>query len=231
MTGSKIFKINRLVDLRLIGKRTYIYVNNEMFLACLRLIMNIPINRIQEANEINSIDEATEIFNSTENWQNIISPEEEFKAHCSNIQAFFENGLNTDILASNVAFPLLKKLVDHEYKPAIRVFKEEIVKRYNEGTFISRFFLSNEGYLNYLSEEEKQLLKELNDTQISHWKLKLELSKLKKKERKMIRCPMCNAIGKKNFVKVEDKSKILSYVSLVPIYAKKHICKRCGYEF
>ncbi len=45
-----------------------------------------------------------------------------------------------------------------------------------------------------------------------------------------ITCPMCGAHGKKNIKKFEDKSKILYYISIVPIYAKKHICKLCGYE-
>jgi len=170
MTQTKIFKINDLVDLRLIDGKTYIYVNNKEFLICARLLLSIPIERIQEADEINSIDEAVEVYKLTL-WQNrvvegpmarpsrfqnnTITPEEEFKGHCSNIQAFFENGLSTNILASNIAFPLLKKLVDLGYKPAIRVFKEEIAKRFNEGTDNSRMFLYKGGYHNYLNEEER----------------------------------------------------------------------------
>lgn len=173
MTQSKIFKINELVDLRLIDGRTYIYVNNKEFLICARLLLNIPIDRIQEANEIKSIDEAAEVFKQSL-WQNrivegpmarpsrfqnnTITPEEEFKGHCSNIQAFFENGLSTDILASNIAFPLLKKLVNLGYEPAMKVFKEEIVIRFNEGTHNSRMFLYKGGYLNYLKREERQAL-------------------------------------------------------------------------
>lgn len=71
MTQSKIFKINELVDLRLIDGRTYIYVNNKEFLICARLLLNIPIDRIQEANEIKSIDEAAEVFKQSL-WQNRI---------------------------------------------------------------------------------------------------------------------------------------------------------------
>ena len=88
----------------------------------------------------------------------MISPEEEFMGHCSNIQAFFENGLNTNILHTNIAFPLLKKLVDLNFEPARRVFKQEIAVRFNEGTQNSRYFLSSGGYLNYLNKEEKEAL-------------------------------------------------------------------------
>ncbi|MBA7525335.1 hypothetical protein ES705_17486 [subsurface metagenome] len=91
-------------------------------------------------------------------WFTRISPEEEFMAHCSNIQAFFENELNTDILHSDIAFPLLRKLVSLRYKPAKRVFNKEIVKRYNEGTWKTRMFLKSEGYLKYLNREEKRVL-------------------------------------------------------------------------
>jgi len=45
-----------------------------------------------------------------------------------------------------------------------------------------------------------------------------------------ITCPMCGAVGG-NIKTVEDKSKVLSYVGHIPMYAKKHVCKKCGYEF
>jgi hypothetical protein len=155
----KIFKINELVDLRLVGKRTRIYVNNKMLLVCSHIFLNIPKERIWEANEIKSIDEAVRVFKSTKKIRHKISSKEEFMGHCSNIQAFFENELSTDILITDVAFPLLRELVDNGYEPAIRVFKDEIVKRYNAGTTSSRMFLSMQGYLFYLNEEEIQELK------------------------------------------------------------------------
>ena len=45
-----------------------------------------------------------------------------------------------------------------------------------------------------------------------------------------ITCPMCGAVGQ-DIKTVEDKSKVLSYVGHIPMYAKKHVCKKCGYEF
>ena len=45
-----------------------------------------------------------------------------------------------------------------------------------------------------------------------------------------ITCPMCGAVGH-NIKVVEDKSKVLSYVGHIPMYAKKRVCKKCGYEF
>ena len=47
---------------------------------------------------------------------------------------------------------------------------------------------------------------------------------------KRIKCLNCGAVGKD--VKIEeDKTKVLSYMGNIPMYAKKHVCKKCGYEF
>jgi len=147
------------VDLRLIDNKTQIYINDKPFIHCTHLLINIPIKSIKSYEEVKSIDEVIELYKSTEKFQSIISPEEEFMGHCSNIQAFFESGLNTDILHTNIAFPLLKKLVELDFEPARKVFKEEIAIRFNNGTKSSRYFLISEGYLDYLNEEEKQALK------------------------------------------------------------------------
>lgn len=45
-----------------------------------------------------------------------------------------------------------------------------------------------------------------------------------------IKCVRCGAVGK-DIKGVEDKSKILSYMGNIPMYARKHVCKKCGYEF
>ena len=163
----EIFKINELVDLRLIGNKTYIFVNNKRLMVCTFLLINIPKDRIQDYDEIKSIDEAAEVLDrsleTAPHYTYKISPEEEFRAHCSNIQAFFENGMNTNILHSNVAFPLLRELVRQGYEPAKEVFNQEIITRFNEGTFKSRLFLYMQGYLNYLSPGDIRLLKGYDD--------------------------------------------------------------------
>lgn len=45
-----------------------------------------------------------------------------------------------------------------------------------------------------------------------------------------ITCPMCRAVGK-NIREVEDKTTILYWSGGVPVYAKKYVCKKCGYEW
>ena len=43
-----------------------------------------------------------------------------------------------------------------------------------------------------------------------------------------VTCPMCNGVDIKD---VEDKSKVLSYVGHMPMYSRRHQCKKCGYEW
>jgi len=57
-----------------------------------------------------------------------------------------------------LAFPLLKKLTEVGDPIALRVFREEIAKRYFEGNENVKKFLRIEGYLNYLTEEELENL-------------------------------------------------------------------------
>lgn len=45
-----------------------------------------------------------------------------------------------------------------------------------------------------------------------------------------LKCVQCGSVGKDIKV-VEDKSKPLSYVGNIPMYAKYHVCKRCGFKF
>lgn len=45
-----------------------------------------------------------------------------------------------------------------------------------------------------------------------------------------LKCAMCGALGK-NIKVVEDKTKPLSYMGNIPMYAKINVCKKCGYEF
>ena len=45
-----------------------------------------------------------------------------------------------------------------------------------------------------------------------------------------LKCVQCGSVGKDIKI-VEDKSKPLSYVGNMPMYAKYRVCKRCGYKF
>lgn len=149
------FKINKYLSLRLENRRTVIYVNNRPFRQCMYLLLNIPVDKIKEYDEIRSIDEAaSKLDRKMERNHNLIPPETEFWGHCSNLQAWVDNNYDTRILHRNLAFPLLKALSDSGDPLANRRFKEEIAIRYATGHPSVVRFLTQNGYLYYLSEEE-----------------------------------------------------------------------------
>lgn len=50
----KVFVINKYLTLKLIGNKTYIYVNNKKFIQCKLLLMNILQENIEDYDEIRS---------------------------------------------------------------------------------------------------------------------------------------------------------------------------------
>jgi len=153
--NGKEFKINSFMRLKLENRRTIIYVNNRPFRQCMYLLLNIPIDKIKDYDKINSIDEAaSKLDRKMERNHNLIPPETEFWGHCSNLQAWANNNYDTRILHRNLAFPLLKALADAGDPMAKSRFKEEIAIRYATGHPSVVSFLTQNGYLYYLSEAE-----------------------------------------------------------------------------
>ena len=113
--------------------------------------------------DIESIDEAYQNFNIGQYGINLddikLSPEDEFRGHCSNLQAWIENDYDTRLIHYNLAFPLLKRLTEAGDLLAKKVFKEEIAKRYKSGFPSVVKYLEEERYLEYLSKEELEVLK------------------------------------------------------------------------
>lgn len=154
------FIINKFLDLRLEYDRTNIYVNNELFLQCKYLLIEIPISEIKSFDEISSINEVIDKLDKSlevsEDKDKRISPEIQFWGHCSNLQAWYENNYNNCLMHSNLAFPLLKRLTEVGDLNAKNVFKEEIAKRFEEGQLNVIQCLLYNGYLDYLNEDEKE---------------------------------------------------------------------------
>ena len=130
------FVINAFLSLRLEGGKTNIYINGELFNQCKFLLMQIPLNKAHDYDEINSIDETAEILgNNLEHYKVDINPETEFWGHCSNLQSWVEQDYDTRLLHRTIAFPLLKGLTEVGDQLAKRVFKKEIVNRFLLGIF------------------------------------------------------------------------------------------------
>jgi hypothetical protein len=136
---------------------------------CKYILLNIPISNSDEITEINSIDDAVEILDGSFEFQGNkignITPEALFWAHCSNLQAWYENNYNSCLIHSNLAFPLLKELTKAGDLIARKIFKEEVAERFeSENLSVIQFLLYN-GYLDYLNKEELEVV--LDQTRVN----------------------------------------------------------------
>ncbi|MHA2035618.1 MAG: hypothetical protein ACW98X_04235 [Promethearchaeota archaeon] len=150
------YTINDFLELKLEDEKTNIYVDNELFIQCKYLLVNISMNQYEELKEFNSIDEVIDkLDNSLEySKRNSISSEVQFWGHCSSLQAWYENNYDCSLVDSNLAFPLLRKLAVAGDVLANRVFKEEIAIRLETGYISTVRFLLFNGYLSFLDREE-----------------------------------------------------------------------------
>lgn len=161
-----IFEINNYFTLKLEEDgKTVIYVNNQEFIQCKHLLLNIPVDEISSFEEFQSIDQFAEKLGLFEPLEASLPPEVEFWAHCSNLQVWAEQSYNTQLLHSNLAFPLLKKLTEAGDPKAVNVFKFEVLKRFIEGSKTTREFLIEDNYFDHLGERE--LRSPLPDKEVS----------------------------------------------------------------
>ncbi|MHA2007632.1 MAG: hypothetical protein ACXABO_10235 [Promethearchaeota archaeon] len=185
----KEFKINDLLKLRLEDNKTIIYINDVKIIQCKYLLLN-ELNSNKEIKrdyqEKVTIDEQSKNLNHSleliEEFESEIPPEVEFWAHSSNLQAWYEQSYNSQLLHSNLAFPLLRRLSQAGDKIAKQIFKKEIVKRFRDGNLNVMVFLIIEGYLDELSiEESDDLFQELDFE--TYKKLQKRLRESKKKDK------------------------------------------------
>lgn len=149
------FEINEFITLKLVDSKTIIYIGGEPFHQCKYLLLNVPITELTSLEDLNSVDEiADNLDKSLETSKSPIPPEVEFWGHCSNLQVWYENNYNTNLIHSNLAFPMLKKLTEIGDKLAKIVFKQEIIKRLEDGFDPTIWFLEDKGYLDYLTHHE-----------------------------------------------------------------------------
>lgn len=151
----KEFVINKYLTLKLKGKKTKIYAGGHEFLICKAVIVNIPKEKIPEVKSMDDVFEVSEVIEEEKDFTKYgITPLTEFWVHCSNLQVWAENGYNTDLLQTDLAFPLLKRLSELGDVTAKIIFKEEIARRYAYGTYDTKDYLEYEGFLDYLTMEE-----------------------------------------------------------------------------
>jgi hypothetical protein len=198
------YAINKFLDLRFEGERTNIYVNNELFRHCKYILLNISTDKSEFFEDVDSIDSAVEKLDRSlellEKKIGTITPEMIFWAHCSNLQAWYENNYNTCLIHSNLAFPLLKELSQAGDLTARKIYKEEVAKRFESNNLNVIKFLLYNGYLNTFNKEELEVVTEQARFKFSEM-ISNQLNKLMK-----------SSIT--NYCKIKDLIDILLYIDL-----------------
>ncbi len=88
--SNKVFRINKFITLKLKRSKTNIYINNEKFIQCKFLLLEIPIKDAIGLDALESVDEFSVRFGNpfyfrASQFQRT-PPEAEFWGHCSNLQ-------------------------------------------------------------------------------------------------------------------------------------------------
>lgn len=193
------FKINDYLMLKLERRQTNIYVNDEKFIQCKYLLLNLETTDFEKFDEIESIDEAFELYGKEMEGRyrhGDIDAETEFIGHCSNLQAWHENDYDPRILHSSLSFPLLRALFKAGDMRALMVLKEEVFRRIEGGNENTITFFLEEEYLQLFTLEElktmfdnidvgnQNLLKRINAMINRKWLLSKE--KHKKRDKRVI---------------------------------------------
>lgn len=158
----RVYRINEHLTLKLIKGQTEIFIDEKPFHQCKYLLMNLTQKDFTKFDQIDSIDEAFEIYNKMdknhEREHDLIDPESEFIGHCSNLQAWYEHDYDLRILHSSLSIPLLKKMAFLGDKKAIIRLKESIATRIASKNYNTIIFYLNEKYLRLFSNEELEVL-------------------------------------------------------------------------
>ncbi len=170
MRGLKVkkvreFKVNDYITLKLEMSRTVIYVKGVEFLICKALFILVPKDCDINIDSIDAAADKLDTFPSSDINRDIymdISSEEEFWGHSSNLQAWAEHDYDCKIIRSNVAFPLLRRLVEAGDPLAKRRYKDEILDRFLKGSSSTKRYLLEENFTDIFSFEELTTLTRSN---------------------------------------------------------------------
>ncbi|MHA1680024.1 MAG: hypothetical protein ACTSUE_03385 [Promethearchaeota archaeon] len=108
-------------------------------------------NIVRETRDIDNIDDIlSNVSFKSENSMiressSILTPDEEFQGHCSNIEAWYENGYNLNLLDSRLAIPVLDSLYKAGDEKARSAYGDIVLRRLSGGSIkILHTFLEND---------------------------------------------------------------------------------------
>ena len=107
------FTVNEFIKLELNTGTTNIIINGNTFHKCKYLLLSIPFNDVDEWEHFESMDD---IIKATTGGHDRpaegLTPEEEFHGHCSNLQAWAENGYDYRLLDTRLSIPIIIEIME-----------------------------------------------------------------------------------------------------------------------
>nr|MDO8115767.1 WD40 repeat domain-containing protein [Candidatus Sigynarchaeota archaeon] len=137
--------------------KTEIYIAGEKFSTCKYVLMNLPANTAGDSmNEIIKNAPLGSFVSEDQIGSSLISPDEAFFVHCSNMQAWVDHDYDIRVLDYRLSFPILKELARLGDVKAKRVFETEIVDRIYTDDIDRIILLHQEDLLDELTGNEKE---------------------------------------------------------------------------
>jgi tetratricopeptide (TPR) repeat protein len=155
----KEYKIDNYISLKLLFSKTIIYICDYLFLTCQKVALSLVPSEFDKFEDFKDIDDIIKYYKSKKTLQSevLISPEEEFWAHCSNLQTWAESGYNTSLLSKNLSFPILVELSKRGISKFAIILKEELIYRIKAGGIKTLLYFiadTEVNYLEYLGEDD-----------------------------------------------------------------------------
>ncbi len=137
--------------------QTEIYIGGEKFYSCKYVVLNLPADTLGDSmDEIIKNVPPENMIDENRVGPTVISPEEAFFVHCSNLQAWVDHDYDVRVLDSRLSFPILKKLASLGDLKAKRVFQGEVIERIYTDDVDRLIFLHREYLLHDLIDTEKE---------------------------------------------------------------------------
>ncbi len=152
------FTVNEFISLKLKNSETKIYVNGEYFYHCKYLIISIPVDRLDEWEGYETMDQIIKATGRSEGQRKAthLTPQEAFWGHCSNIQAWADNGYDYRLLDTKLSIPIImdimKGLVKGKDKEKFKRFFIEVVKSLDDYIINSRINEATYGKFDFLDK-------------------------------------------------------------------------------
>ena len=156
----RVVNIDEHITLKLILDKTLIYVCGGLFLTCQKIVLTLAPTDFKDYEGFTGIDDILEFYHAEGRPLEVkenklsITPEEEFWAHCSNMQAWVESGYNTHVLSKHISFPILARLSKKGISQFILLLKEELIDRLKSGGYKTLVHFIDSKYLDFLSQHE-----------------------------------------------------------------------------